>query len=265
MNPLFKRSSVSGKVPALSDVLLGQIAINTADGTLYTRTGTGVASDSIVPVNMNVGFDRFMGQWDANANTPSLASGVGISGQYYTVSTAGSTTLNGISSWAVGDTVFYQSGSWNKISAAVNIPIASVSTLGGVKQGLGVSIAADGTLSVTNSSTQPYDICAFVSGTLTASQVMLYTSVGRAFTIPAGATNSQCKALTAATATSVLQINRNGSSVGTITFVAPGTTGIFSFTNAVSFSVGDVLTVTAPSTPDTTLASVGITLIGTAN
>lgn len=40
----FKRSAVSGKVPALTDLQLGELAINTFDGKLYMRKDNGTAS-----------------------------------------------------------------------------------------------------------------------------------------------------------------------------------------------------------------------------
>ncbi|WP_273436458.1 hypothetical protein [Synechococcus sp. UW140] len=39
-----KRSSVSGKAPALGDLQLGEIGLNTFDGKLYTRKDNGTAS-----------------------------------------------------------------------------------------------------------------------------------------------------------------------------------------------------------------------------
>ena len=45
----------------------------------------------------------YKGTWDATANSPSLASGSGTSGNVYKVATAGSTTLDGVSTWAVND------------------------------------------------------------------------------------------------------------------------------------------------------------------
>jgi hypothetical protein len=45
-----------------------------------------------------------------------LTSSVGTQGHYYIVATAGSTTLNGISSWAVGDTVIFSGSVWQKIT-----------------------------------------------------------------------------------------------------------------------------------------------------
>lgn len=54
------------------------------------------------------------GNWDASANSPSLSTGVGTLGDYYKVATAGSTTLDGITSWAVDDYLVYNGTKWIK-------------------------------------------------------------------------------------------------------------------------------------------------------
>lgn len=54
------------------------------------------------------------GVWNAATNTPALVSSTGTPGTYYIVSVAGTTTLNGVSSWAAGDTVLFTSGVWIK-------------------------------------------------------------------------------------------------------------------------------------------------------
>ena len=45
----------------------------------------------------------YKGTWNANTNTPTLQSGVGTTGNFYIVSVAGSTNLDGITDWKVGD------------------------------------------------------------------------------------------------------------------------------------------------------------------
>ena len=63
----------------------------------------------------------FKGNWNANTNTPTLASATGTVGNYYIVSVAGSTNLDGITDWQVGDwAVFTDDGAggadqWDKI------------------------------------------------------------------------------------------------------------------------------------------------------
>lgn len=62
-----------------------------------------------------VGSLSYQGTWNASANTPALTSGVGTNGHYYLVSVSGSTTLDGISDWVVGDMVIYNGTAWQKI------------------------------------------------------------------------------------------------------------------------------------------------------
>jgi len=57
----------------------------------------------------------YQGTWDASANSPALASSVGTKGYYYVVSVAGSTNLNGITDWKVGDWAIYNGTSWQKV------------------------------------------------------------------------------------------------------------------------------------------------------
>lgn len=58
---------------------------------------------------------NYAGTWDASANTPTLVSGVGTKNQYYVVSVAGSTNLDGITDWQVGDWAIFNGTFWEKI------------------------------------------------------------------------------------------------------------------------------------------------------
>jgi len=58
---------------------------------------------------------NYAGTWNASANTPTLASGVGTKDQYYVVSVAGSTNLDGITDWQVGDWAIFNGTFWQKI------------------------------------------------------------------------------------------------------------------------------------------------------
>jgi hypothetical protein len=61
----------------------------------------------------------FQGTWNAATNTPTLTSGTGTTGNFYIVSVDGSTNLDGITDWKVGDwAVFVEQGAtdaWEKI------------------------------------------------------------------------------------------------------------------------------------------------------
>jgi len=57
----------------------------------------------------------YQGTWNASTNTPTLASGVGTKGYYYVVSVAGSTNLDGITDWKIGDWAVYNGTAWQKV------------------------------------------------------------------------------------------------------------------------------------------------------
>lgn len=58
----------------------------------------------------------YLGAWNASTNTPTLTSGVGTAGDYYIVSVAGTTNLDGITNWQVGDwAIFSTANTWQKI------------------------------------------------------------------------------------------------------------------------------------------------------
>ena len=54
----------------------------------------------------------YQGTWDANANSPTLATSTGTKGYFYRVSTAGSTTLDSVTSWAVNDYAVFSGTVW---------------------------------------------------------------------------------------------------------------------------------------------------------
>jgi hypothetical protein len=58
---------------------------------------------------------NYQGTWNASTNTPTLTSSVGTQGYYYVVDVAGSTNLNGITDWKVGDWAIYNGSVWQKV------------------------------------------------------------------------------------------------------------------------------------------------------
>ena len=57
----------------------------------------------------------YQGLWNASTNTPTLTSSAGTAGTYYVVSVSGSTNLNGITDWVVGDWAIFNGATWQKI------------------------------------------------------------------------------------------------------------------------------------------------------
>ena len=108
----------------------------------FETTNTGVSVTGIIDMNSNkitelspgtanldaVNYQQltdavagalvYQGTWNASTNTPTLTSGVGTPGYYYIVSTAGSTNLDGITDWNVGDWAIFSdqaTDAWQKI------------------------------------------------------------------------------------------------------------------------------------------------------
>jgi len=60
----------------------------------------------------------YKGTWDANANSPTLVSSVGTLNNYYVVSVAGNTTLNGVTNWNIGDWAIFNGTVWEKVDGS---------------------------------------------------------------------------------------------------------------------------------------------------
>ena len=58
---------------------------------------------------------NYQGTWNASTNTPTLTSSVGTKGYYYVVSVSGTTNLNGITDWQIGDWAVFNGSVWQKI------------------------------------------------------------------------------------------------------------------------------------------------------
>ena len=61
------------------------------------------------------GFVNYEGTWNASTNIPTLVSSVGTKGDYYVVSTTGTTNLNGITTWTQGDWAIFNGSVWEKV------------------------------------------------------------------------------------------------------------------------------------------------------
>jgi hypothetical protein len=106
-NPSLVNSAVTGKVLTGVNITGGTIA-----DTDSILTAFGKVQNQI---NGLIGGSIYKGTWNASTNTPTLTSSVGTAGNYYIVSVAGTTNLNGITDWQVGDWVIYQGTEWEKV------------------------------------------------------------------------------------------------------------------------------------------------------
>ena len=79
-------------------------------GKYLTTNGTTTSWGSIAGGGLS-----YQGTWNASTNTPTLASSTGVNGYYYIVGTAGSTNLDGITDWQIGDWLLFNGSVWQKI------------------------------------------------------------------------------------------------------------------------------------------------------
>ena len=97
-----------------------------------------------------IGALNYKGTWNASTNNPTLTSSVGTKGDYYVVSVAGSTNLDGETLWGVGDWAVFNGSTWQKVDGgdSGNFVNISVSALTGY-------MYANGTANVSASTTIP--------------------------------------------------------------------------------------------------------------
>jgi hypothetical protein len=107
---------------AITGGTMSGVAITGYIPTTEKGVANGVAtldSGGTVPISQLpaavLGALSYQGTWNASTNTPTLTSSVGIKGYYYVVNVAGSTNLNGITDWLVGDWAVFNGSVWQKV------------------------------------------------------------------------------------------------------------------------------------------------------
>lgn len=137
-------------------------------------------------------------------------------------------------------------------------------TVGGALDNLGDrTTTLEGSVGTLQDS-QLYIISGSILGKPDSNTIMLVHPVAENMSIAAGGGQSHGYANTAAVAAATFTLLKNGSSFGSMGFLAGGTTAIFSIANTVSFlqSNNDYLTVLSPNPADSTLADIGFALYG---
>lgn len=108
-----------------------------------------------------------------------------------------------------------------------------------------------------------FDVAAFLPGLLVNGALAMLYVTDRAFTLPINLTGSKAYATTApADAAQTITIKKNGASIGTVNIAQTTGAITFTFAAAVSFAVGDRLSLHCPSPADSALADVAVNLFG---
>jgi hypothetical protein len=109
-------SDLGSASSARTNLGLGSAAVLTAGAAngVATLDSSGTVPLSQIPAALQ-GALNYQGTWNATSNSPTLTSSVGTKGYYYVVSMAGSTNLNGITDWQIGDWAVFNGSIWQKI------------------------------------------------------------------------------------------------------------------------------------------------------
>jgi hypothetical protein len=115
VSPLWSLTS-NGAIPAIA---LGNFGI-TGCGTLPTFAIGGTIPNPLIDVTLPycnpAGGMSYRGTWDAAANSPTITSGACTAGYFYVVGTAGTTTINGVSTWNEFDQIVCSGANWQRIA-----------------------------------------------------------------------------------------------------------------------------------------------------
>jgi hypothetical protein len=225
-----------------------------------------------------IGALNFKGTWNASTNTPTIVSGVGVKGDYFVVSVAGSTTIDGISNWGVGDWITYNGAVWQRVEGGadlngVNLSVSGTTTLSGLTASTALALnASKEAVSVTNTGTG--DNVLGTSPTMTTPRVVTSlndTNGNEVFGITA--TGSAVNELTVANAATGNNptISATGSDTNIGIGLNPKGTGIVQISNTVgttlrlratadknTWAIGEVLTEFQSFGDDQTSSQAGV-------
>jgi hypothetical protein len=186
-----------------------------------------------------VGGVIYKGTWNAATNTPAITTGSATSsnkGYYYKTSIAGSTTVDGISTWAVGDWIISNGTTWDRIITTE----ASYSTFIGATSG---SAGTSGLVPAPNAGTQTYPLLASGSfgvvstaagGTGATTAEAARSNLGAA----ASGTNVDITSLSGITITGYTKLGTNAPAIKSkkITGTCAGTSGTSAVAHGLTLS-----------------------------
>jgi hypothetical protein len=139
-------------------------------GKYLTTNGTALSWASIAGGGLS-----YQGTWNASTNTPTLVSSTGVNGYYYITATAGSTNLDGITDWQIGDWLLFNGTVWQKIDQS-NL-VTSVAGRTGAVTLSNTDISGLGTMSTQNANS-----VAITGGTINGTTIGATTATTGAFT-----------------------------------------------------------------------------------
>jgi hypothetical protein len=176
--------------------------------------GSGKVPVAQLPASVTGGMN-YQGTWNANTNSPTLVNGTGTKGYYYKVGTAGSTTIDGNSSWTVGDVIAFNGTTWDKMEGGQPDVVSVAGRIGAV-----VLAYAD-ISGLANMAQQASNAVTITGGTIAASTISGNISGN------------------AANVTGTVAVANGGTGATTLTGYVKGT-GTTAMTASATIPVGDI-------------------------
>ena len=170
-------------LPTASTLTLGGVKV---DGSSIT------INNGVISVSTGLsGTVVFKGAWNANTNTPTLASGTGTTGWQYIVSTGGTRNLGGGSvTYASGDLIIYDGTNWIDVAAnngvvSFNARTGAITLTGGdVTTALGYTPIQSSSLSVATTTASAGGALSYAAGTFTFAPASIPTYTVNTQTTP---------------------------------------------------------------------------------
>jgi hypothetical protein len=144
-----------------------------------TLDAGGKVPQSQIPL---MGDLNYQGTWNASTNTPTLTSSVGTKGYYYVVDVSGSTNLNGITDWVIGDWAIFNGSIWQKVDNTDSV--TSVNGKVGTVVLTNTDISGFGTMSTQNANS-----VAITGGAINGTTIGATTASTGAFTTATASTS----------------------------------------------------------------------------
>jgi hypothetical protein len=161
-------NSARGAAGSGNNVSIAELISTPADGQILIGSNGGYVNADItagdgIAISTAAGFieisadggTNYQGTWDAATNNPALTSSVGTKGYYYVVNVDGSTNLNGITDWKVGDWAIYNGTIWQKVDNSESVTsvfgrVGSITAVAGDYSATQITNTATGSITATN-------------------------------------------------------------------------------------------------------------------